>query len=394
MVQRLKTYGIGVLIDLHALPGGANGGEHSGTNSSKAQFWGSKKHLELATRCLAFIATEVRDSPGMDNVIGIQLCNEAEYNAKGMYDWYASVHREIAQIDASIPLYISDAWDLGRCLAWTKNANKILSGASSSAYANKNPVVIDTHLYWCFSDDHKSKNPDQIIDHLVPSAFAALTRPGTTGEALSTGAAQVVVGEYACTLDGATWNHLNNTTPSREALTKSFGNAQSTLHQNTSGSGGSYFWTLKMDWMDGGDWGFVANVKNGAITPPPNFLIHRSGVKDAIARAKFQQSKAMTTANTQHCGYWDQACPGKTFEHWRFEHGWKVGFGDAAVFFAARVEGVLGDDGGSEGGDKIGCLEIWIRKRCIDSCMTGEFVWEFEQGMRRGVMDFYACAGV
>lgn len=383
-----------MLIDLHALPGGANGGEHSGTNSSKAHFWGNKKHLELATRCLTYIATEIRDLI-LDNVVGIQLCNEAEYNAKGMYDWYTAVHKSLAQIDATIPLYISDAWDLGRALAWTKDANKILSGASSSAYANKNPIIIDTHLYWCFSDTDKQKTPSQIIDQAVPSALTALTRPGTTGEALSTGAAQVVVGEYSCVLDGQTWDRHNNSSQSREALTKSFGNAQSLLHQATPGSGGSYFWTLKMDWMDGGDWGYVANVKNGAITPPSNLTLHRAGVKDAIARAKFQQSKALLTANAQHCGYWDQACPGKTFEHWRFEHGWKVGFGDAVVFFAARVDGILGTEAASEGGgDKIGCLEIWVRKRCVDCAMTGDFVWEFEQGVRRGVMDFYACAGV
>jgi hypothetical protein len=46
------------------------------------------------------------------------------------------------------------------------------------------------------------------------------------------------------------------------------------------------------------------------------------------------------------------------------------------------------------GGDKIGCLELWVLKRVRESGMRGGFVWEFEQGVRAGIRDFYEVAGV
>ena len=80
LVQRCCSRGIGVLLDMHALPGGANGGDHSGTNSGKPELWGSRKNLDLATRSLLFLAHEAK---GLGGVIGIQIVNESEYNAKG-----------------------------------------------------------------------------------------------------------------------------------------------------------------------------------------------------------------------------------------------------------------------------------------------------------------------
>ncbi len=51
-----------------------------------------------------------------------------------------------------------------------------------------------------------------------------------------------------------------------------------------------------------------------------------------------------------------------------------------------------------DGGDKIGALDIWVLKRmkkerCADR-HTCEFGWEWEQGFRKGVSDFYAVVGV
>ena len=50
------------------------------------------------------------------------------------------------------------------------------------------------------------------------------------------------------------------------------------------------------------------------------------------------------------------------------------------------------------GGDKIGALDLWVLKRmrkerCADR-NTCEFGWEWEQGFRKGVSDFYAVVGV
>jgi hypothetical protein len=49
---------------------------------------------------------------------------------------------------------------------------------------------------------------------------------------------------------------------------------------------------------------------------------------------------------------------------------------------------------GFEGGDKIGMEELWVLKRIRESGQGGPFVWECEQGLRRGIKDFYQLAGI
>ena len=39
-------------------------------------------------------------------------------------------------------------------------------------------------------------------------------------------------------------------------------------------------------------------------------------------------------------------------------------------------------------------LDLWMRKRIGESGMVGSFVWEYEAGLRKGISDFYICAGV
>ena len=48
-VQAAAEHGIGVLLDLHALPGGANADEHSGTGVSQPLPWGG---AVLSLKCL------------------------------------------------------------------------------------------------------------------------------------------------------------------------------------------------------------------------------------------------------------------------------------------------------------------------------------------------------
>ena len=165
-------------------------------------------------------------------MIGIQLCNEAEWNAKGMYGWYDNVAREVAGIDASVPLYISDAWNLSEATKYCNGKNTLRAGQS-------NPIVIDTHLYWTFSEDDKQKSPRQIIDE-VPTKLRALD--GHDGSVVDHGAAQVVIGEYSCVLSEPTWSKKGG--EQKDDLVRAFGQAQSQRYQQR--AGGSFFWTYKM----------------------------------------------------------------------------------------------------------------------------------------------------
>ena len=113
-IYTAANHRIGVLIDLHALPGGANEEEHSGTDTYKSEFWDNEEFKQLAIEALVFIAREVRDDPILrDWVVGIQVVNEATVGAgaRGMWNWYDAALAAIAQVDTTLPVYISDSWD-------------------------------------------------------------------------------------------------------------------------------------------------------------------------------------------------------------------------------------------------------------------------------------------
>ncbi|EMD00666.1 glycoside hydrolase family 5 protein [Baudoinia panamericana UAMH 10762] len=370
LVQRCHQRGVGVLIDLHGLPGGANAQDHSGTNFGKAELWGSRRHQDLATRCLCFIAQEAR---GMDGVAGVQIINEAEGNARGMYEWYDHALKELSSIDPTMPVYISDAWDLNRAASWTQARNSLAAG-------NVSPVVVDTHLYWCFSDADKAKSPQQITQE-VGGKLSELD--GKDGSVVDHGAAQTIIGEYSCVLDGSTWDKSRGAP--KEQLVRGFGNAESARFQQR--AGGSFFWTYRMDWMPGGEWGFRQMTEQHAIVPPSSLTLPANDVQGRIQAAQQQLAQRKQDNVGAHCHYWDSNHPGQ-YEHWRYEQGWDVGYNDAMAFFGMR------NQSGLQGGDKIGMLDLWCLKRLRESGQGGKFVWEFEQGLRQGVRSLYEAVGV
>lgn len=369
LCERLYEVGIGVLLDFHALPGGANDQDHGGTSSKKAGLWGNRSNLELAKRCLLFMAEEVARGR-IQGCVGIELCNEACWDAKGMYEWYEDVLGAIKRIDGSIPLYISDGWDLGRAMAWCAGINNRGAGC---------PVAVDTHKYYCFTEQDKVQSPQQIIDR-VHSELGEVKAAG--GSVVDKGAVDVVVGEWSCVISGDSWDKSGRA--NRDEMVRDFGRVQSGQWRQR--TGGAFFWTAKMQWMDGGEWGFVEMVKKGAIFAPGNLTLGFEDVREKAGRAKEMVGEMRRKAIEGHVGYWISAAPGGRFEHWRFEQGWDLGLADAMAFYEARacdkVRGV------KTGADTIGTLELWITKRLRESGQSGGFVWEWENGFRQAVSAF------
>jgi aryl-phospho-beta-D-glucosidase BglC (GH1 family) len=371
LVACARSYGIGVLLDLHALPGGANGDAHSGTSSGRAEFWGHGFNMRYASQCLEFMAKEIKE---MDGVVGLQVVNEAVWDAKGLYGWYEEVLIQIQNIDRNLPVYVSDAWDLDRALKW------------SNGRRGGNPVVVDTHRYYTFSDKDRSQAPAEIITRL-PGELLELN--GKDGSISDRGEAQVVIGEYSCVLDGQTWRSVQP--ESKDGYVKQFGHAQSKKWQER--SGGAYFWTYKMDWMDGGEWGFVEQTKKGNLLAPPSLLIPMQEVRHKTKQALQRRDELGSRARKSHEEYWKNTSPLGHFEHERYSDGWNVGFSDAFSFFVMRADGGLGEKAG-KGGDRIGCLDIWVKKRLLESDQKGPFVWEWEQGLRAGIQAFNGVVGI
>ncbi|KAF1810882.1 glycoside hydrolase [Eremomyces bilateralis CBS 781.70] len=375
-VARCHESGIGVLIDVHGLPGGANENEHSGTNSGKAELWGNRAYLELSIRCFEFIATEVRN--GMRGVIGLQLCNEAERNIPGMYKWYDRCLQAVQRIDATMPIYISDAWDLPPCIEYCKRKNV-------AAALNSNPVFIDTHLYWAF---HDPGSPQHAIQD-VSNKLRALD--GKDGNVIDGGAVQAFVGEYSCVLNEDTWSKSGGET--REHLETGFGRAQ--VHRYVERSGGCTFWTYKMDWMQwAGGWGFRSQTDAGNISCPANLKLSHDDVHSRLSRALVDRNGKLESAFNSHVTYWSQTSPGQAFEHWRYRIGYEHGFDDLTVFFGMRANGQIPSRGPPTGGDLIGCLDMWVLKRIRDTGTAGPFAWLYEQGFRKGYEDCRQSLGV
>ncbi|EXJ73064.1 uncharacterized protein A1O5_04213 [Cladophialophora psammophila CBS 110553] len=413
LVQRCLQYGIGVLIDLHGVPGGANHESHSGTSSGKAELWGNSFNLELATRCLMFVAEETLRDPQLAGVIGIQVCNEAIIDPPGMYEWYNDVIQRIAAVDASLPIYISDGWDLGRAVRFTR--------AYNNPGTPRCPVIVDTHKYWAFDAKDTSRSPFEIIEQ-VKTELHELDST-LVGDVFSHQAAVAVyVGEYSLALAPQTWSRAPS--GQKDELMRQFGLAQSQRWQSR--ASGSAFWTFKMDWMPGWDWGFKASSDNGQVVCPKRFTFTVQEIKVRLAQADERKSQLLHDALNGHIGYWTTTSPGAKFEHWRYGDGWGLGWTDARQFFAARLErqipsatgsgpnsvfptaisaGGTGLDGTTAshespimdenltiGTDMIGALDLWILKRmCQEGVADSQkcpFGWEFEHGFRKAVSDF------
>jgi hypothetical protein len=265
---------------------------------------------------------------------------------------------------------------LRRALEWTNTRHR-----------KRNPVIVDTHRYYTFSESDRSQAPQQIIGRIT-GELEELN--GKEGSLADRGEAQIIVGEWSCVLDGQTWGRVRP--EEKDGFVAQFGHAQSQKWQQR--AGGSYFWTYKMDWMDGGEWGFVEQTKKGNVVPPAFLTLPAQEVKRRTQAAQERRQGLANAARQSHEEYWNRTSPGKQFEHDLYSEGWDVGFSDAQKFFTMRADGVLGEKTAGEGSDKIGCLEIWVKKRLLESGRRGEFVWEWEQGFRAGVGTFYQCVGL
>ncbi|MCJ1307079.1 Glucan 1,3-beta-glucosidase 3 [Agyrium rufum] len=377
LCRELHRAGIGILVDFHACPGGANTDAHSGTSSGNVELWTSKSNKTLAGECLMYILKQIQagELPGC---IGLQLCNEA---AKGhddaVYAWYASMLDSASKIDNTIPIYISDAWDLPRASVWVRSHNSVTN--------HGNPVVIDTHKYFCFGDADKASVPEQIISRIPNEECCP---GGPSGDIFKAGALDVIIGEWSCVIDGQTWDKASQYGHvDRDALVRGFGQAQSQRWH--AAAGGHMFWTATMAWPPGGEWGFLEMSDKGAVQAPPYHTLDFETVRQRFEAAESQRTNRYQRCVGSHVGYWHDKVQGEEAERWRYRDGFALGWKDAGVFWMARVNGLVGPR--TRGADRIGLLDLWMRKRAREvGQVTYEsrketMAWRWEHGFREGV---------
>ncbi|KAK9326040.1 glycoside hydrolase superfamily [Lipomyces orientalis] len=324
MLELARTHNIGVLVDLHAVPGGANADSHSGV-SGGGKFFSSSLHVSLALECIEYIAREVKD---YDNVIGIQVVNEASYGAAAE-KYYVHAAQKIREIDPTQIIVISDGWDRGKYAEFVKD---------------KPGMLVDTHVYKCFSEADKCNAPNQLV------AAAAMEWLDTT----------MIVGEFSCTLDTQTWNRVSKS--DRAKFRAEYGRVQ--FNRFAQNSAGFYFWTFKFEQGSGGEWDYREMVNSGCIP-----IYERT--KHKVTSNGEQESRLAVQA---HAAYWDSQVKGEKMEHSRYQDGFLTGWRDAAQFWA-------------EDESRIGQRTSWKNARVqqhVQKNGNSKYLWEFEQGFDTG----------
>lgn len=343
IIQKANQYDIGILIDLHALPGGANNAEHSGLRLSKPEFWGNDKYLDLTIAILEFI---IKDLGQFENLAGLQIVNESCFDNEALYQkqYYSKAIRHIRKIDSNIPIIISDGWWTDQWVKWVNEKESKLNNESIG-------VVIDDHVYRCFSDSDRNKSPEQIINDLNGDLLTNLS-----------GNADIMVGEYSHVLDTKSWEKTQN---DRNQLVHSYGQALFNLI-TTRANYGFFFWTFKFQEGDGGEWGFQKQVDIG------NIPILRT-VNKIPSLTDFQNSCEFEFNN--HSNYWNSQNQNEHYEHWRFKEGFITGWSDAVEFLKLNSS-------------KIGRINSWISSRRIEHIKfrnNSRFIWEWDHGFHKGI---------
>lgn len=229
--------------DLHAAPGAQNNYDHSGTPKNQRHFW-EGANAETTIRVLSTLARAVHHVP---NVIGLSLMNEPD-NSDRLQGWYEAAIQRIREAlppASDFPLYIDDARDPNWYSQWVGKRDDF--------------VVMDRHIYRCFTPQDTQKSGDQHAEGI---------RHGTKGELerfAKQAKGQVIIGEYSAGLaPSSTGADRGADAGEQDRQRRVFVQAEREVFIAT--VGGQFFWTYKKEtgWDAGWD---VRNAMRAAIVP-------------------------------------------------------------------------------------------------------------------------------
>ena len=152
--QTAKTHGIGVVLDLHGVPGSQNGWDHSGRQGTLG-WHTSKTNIDRSLEIVAGLASRCKR---YDNLIGFQLLNEPRWDVpldilkKYYQDAYHRVREQIPKEKASVVIH-----DGFRPRDWSNFMRE-------PEYQN---VILDTHCYQCFTDDDRKRDRFGQVQHAL-----------------------------------------------------------------------------------------------------------------------------------------------------------------------------------------------------------------------------------
>lgn len=357
-IQKAQQLNIGVLIDLHGVPGGQNKDGHSGKSDGKVHLWHgihASSNRKLTIKILVALASAIG---GYENVIGLELMNEPENSAalEGFYiDAIKAIRSEASPQGAELPLYIGDGWDTSHYTGFVNKHNDA-----------GNPLVVDHHFYRCFThQDHNTTASDH-ANHLEPNGGKTAVWLKKMSDKAN---GSIIVGEWSAALNPKSLHGHGNKQEAQRAY--AYAEWQAFEHFTA----GYYYWTLKKEGGPDPGWCLYTAMEQGIMPPSLN---PRQALRGGNASVQEMQSRADSVLEPiyeRHVSHWDSM--GGKFKHDNFVEGFKSSWSDSLAFLNHDSE--------------IGLIPYLAKLRLAaftNQVQDKNTAWEFEHGYVQGAMAF------
>ncbi|KAI4318170.1 hypothetical protein L6164_025973 [Bauhinia variegata] len=223
-----EKLGMGVIVDLHALPGSQNGQPHSGTRDGHIE-WGDS-FVPDTVKVIDFLANRYSNS---SSLAAIEVMNEPKgVDLDTLKKYYQEAYDAVRKHTESAYVIFSNPLD--------EDSKVLLSFARSL-----DRVVLDVHYYNLYTDSFKNMNAQQNIDYIRKKRASDLQGVTTMNGPLS------FVGEWT-----AEWNLKNALKEERQRF------AQAQIEVYTGATFGWAYWAYK---CSSDYWSLKVMIENGYI---------------------------------------------------------------------------------------------------------------------------------
>ena len=229
-----KANGLGVLLDLHGLPGSQNGWDHSG-RAGELKWHTSKDNISHSLRVLESLSEFCK---GHDNVLGVELANEPHWDVpmETLRSFYREGYQRVRKhLGPERAVVFHDGF----------RANGWADFMRGPEYQN---VILDTHFYQCFSDEDRKRNLPAQVEFAVGARKKQLDGMRKTH--------RCIVGEWSCGLPPESTQGAGRV--AEEAGVHAYGGAQLLSYETAEGW---FFWTYRTETSKG--WSFRHCVEHG-----------------------------------------------------------------------------------------------------------------------------------
>ncbi|WFD23848.1 hypothetical protein MEQU1_002542 [Malassezia equina] len=353
-IKKAASHNIGVLIDLHGAPGGQNKDAHCGKSDGKVNLFNglqSGSNKKATIKILVELANTVAS---YENVIGLELLNEPENHPslEGFYnDAIKAIRSSNNQNVVRLPLYLGDAW----------NPHHYAKYVAKHAEA-ANPLVMDHHLYRCFTKkDHSTSAEDHARALDVNNGDTAKFLKGISDQA----GGNLIIGEWSGALNPGSLHNCSN----KGEAKKAWGMSQwIAFEQFTSGY---FYWTLKKEGGPDPGWCFYTAVEKGIMPQSINPL--QSGRHRSPQELQQACDQAMDPLYKDHCNYWNSK--NAKGDHQSYVQGFRTAWTDSLSFL--------------QQGTEPGLKQTLCKLRLTSFESQGhKDAWEFEHGYMQGLKSF------